>query len=106
MSARVVIRPAADRDIDEHYSYIAAEREEAADRFLEALADALQRLSDLPGIGRERLTDSLRLAGIREWPLKGFEKHIIFYRFVDDRIDVLRILHAARDIDAVLLESI
>ena len=35
------------------------------------------------------------------WPVRGFEKHVIFYRPVATGIDVVRVLHAARDIEAI-----
>jgi toxin ParE1/3/4 len=42
------------------------------------------------------------LADLRVWRIEGFEKHLIFYRQTPDGIDVVRILHGARDIDSVL----
>ena len=38
---------------------------------------------------------------MRVWPVKGFDKYRIYYRPLGDRIEILRILHAARDIDAI-----
>jgi toxin ParE1/3/4 len=38
---------------------------------------------------------------VRVWPIKGFDKYRIYYRPLGDRIEILRILHAARDIDAI-----
>ena len=34
--------------------------------------------------------------------IKGFEKHLIFYRPAADGIEVIRVIHGARDIDSVL----
>ena len=42
------------------------------------------------------------LEGLRKWSVKGFEKHLIFYLSVDNYIEIVRILHAARDIEAIL----
>ncbi|WP_199348910.1 type II toxin-antitoxin system RelE/ParE family toxin [Microcoleus sp. FACHB-SPT15] len=39
---------------------------------------------------------------MRKWSVKGFEKHLIFYLSFDDYIEIVRILHAARDIEAIL----
>ena len=36
------------------------------------------------------------------WRLRGFEKHLIFYRPIKDGIEVIRVLHASRDLAAVL----
>ena len=43
-----------------------------------------------------------RLTGLRVWRIQGFPNHLIFYRPVDDGIEVIRVLHGARDIDRVL----
>jgi plasmid stabilization system protein ParE len=33
---------------------------------------------------------------------RGFERHLIFCRLIQDGIEVIRVLHAARDIDGIL----
>jgi toxin ParE1/3/4 len=38
---------------------------------------------------------------MRVWPVKGFENHLIFFRPIDGGIEVIRVLHAARDIESV-----
>ena len=40
-------------------------------------------------------------AAIRFLEKKGFPKHLIFYRPIDHGIEVVRVLHGARDIEAV-----
>jgi plasmid stabilization system protein ParE len=42
------------------------------------------------------------LAGLRIWRVDGFPDHLIFYRPIEGGIEIIRILPAARDIDAVL----
>lgn len=40
------------------------------------------------------------------WPIKHFERYLIFYLLVDrKRIDIVRILHSARDIAAIFEED-
>jgi toxin ParE1/3/4 len=34
--------------------------------------------------------------------VKGFEKHLIFYRQRETGIEIVRVLHAARDVEAIL----
>jgi len=93
--------PAADLDVDECFAYIAADNLDAAIRFLDAIEDALDKLARMPGMGRIRDFADPRLAGLRSWPIKGFKNYLIFYRPILDGIEVLRILHGARDIDAI-----
>jgi toxin ParE1/3/4 len=33
------------------------------------------------------------------WPVKDFEKYLIFYRSLPEGIEVVRIIHGARDIE-------
>jgi plasmid stabilization system protein ParE len=39
------------------------------------------------------------------WRVRGFEKHLIFYRPVKDGTEVIRVLHASCDLAAVLEED-
>jgi toxin ParE1/3/4 len=56
-------------------------------------------------MGRQRETTNPNLADLRQWPVPGFEKYLIFYRPAEDGIDVVRVLHGARDLDAILDEE-
>lgn len=56
----------------------------------------------MPGIGQRRESPDLCLAGLHVWRVEGFEKHLTFYRPSVDGIEVVRVLHQARDIDQVL----
>jgi hypothetical protein len=35
-------------------------------------------------------------------PVKGFEQYLIFYRPVPEGIELIRVYHAARDIDEII----
>jgi toxin ParE1/3/4 len=61
----------------------------------------------MPGIGERRETIQTRLSGLRLWQVEGFEKHLIFYRLVkDEGVEIVRVLHGARDIDNVLDQDV
>ena len=72
----------ARQDILESAFYIADDSIDASDRFLQASEAAFSKLVDMPGMGRLRDVQNERLAGIRQWTVPGFEKHLIFYRVV------------------------
>ncbi|WP_396127361.1 type II toxin-antitoxin system RelE/ParE family toxin [Acidicapsa acidisoli] len=44
----------------------------------------------------------LSLRRIRRWPLKGFENWLIFYQPKHQGIEVVRVIHGSRDIEALL----
>ena len=95
----------AELDLNGHVDYIAADNETAATRFIDAVEKAFRLLSQMPEIGTQRRFRSPRLEGVRFWPIPGFEKYLIFYRVVDEAVQVLRVLHGARDIPALLDDS-
>jgi toxin ParE1/3/4 len=59
----------------------------------------------MPGMGHRYESADPRLAGIRIWSVKGFPNHLIFYGPFDGGIEVIHLLHGARDIDAALTED-
>ncbi|NOT00409.1 MAG: type II toxin-antitoxin system RelE/ParE family toxin [Phycisphaerales bacterium] len=105
MIRRMVIRPAAQDDLDDAGAYIAKDSPATAKRFLVAAERAFQQLSDTPGLGRVRKLRHSRLAGVRSWRIQGFENWLIFYRPVDSSLEVIRVLHGARDLETVLDDS-
>lgn len=46
-----------------------------------------------------------RLDGLRHWPVPGFESHLIFYLTTPGRIEVVRVLHGAQDLESILGEQ-
>jgi toxin ParE1/3/4 len=71
-------------------------------RFYDAAAATFEKLARTPRLGEQRESSDPRLSGLRVWRVEGFPNHLIFYRPIDGGIEVIRVLHAARDIDRVL----
>lgn len=55
----------------------------------------------MPFIGSPRRFRSSRIRDLRQWPVSGFEEFLIFYRVTSDRVDIHRILHGKRDLEAI-----
>jgi toxin ParE1/3/4 len=103
VTARVVIRDAARRDLVDYYEYFVEFSDRAtADRFRSAIDSVLQQLAAMPHLGVARQFRNAELAGTRMWPVRGFREFIIFYRPIVDGIEVLRLLHAKRDYRRIL----
>jgi toxin ParE1/3/4 len=98
----VRILPAAQHDLDEHAWYLAARSLETAIAYGEAVATTLDRLSDMPALGRAREFNNPLLKGVRSLTVSGFRNYIIFYRPLHDAIEVIRVLHAAQDLASIL----
>lgn len=93
--SRITRRPLAEADILEVWDYIADDSFEAADRWVDQLDEKFKLLGTQPIMGRAR--DELE-PGARSFP---FGRYVIFYMPVNGGIDILRVLHGARDIDAL-----
>jgi plasmid stabilization system protein ParE len=44
--------------------------------------------------------------GIRVFPVSRFKKYLVFYRPIEGGIEVLRVLHGARDIQGLLADGL
>lgn len=99
------IRPAADFDIDVAAAYIAQDSLEQALRFYDGIDDTFRLIRENPYAWPiYELIDHPRLAEIRHRSVVGFQNYLVFYLLNEGIIDVLRVLHGARDIPAVLDE--
>jgi toxin ParE1/3/4 len=99
-----IIRPQATIDIDEISDYLEQQRPGYGQRFLQELAVTLGQLEQMPGLGGVFALTAPALAGLRHFPVSRFPRYITFYLPIQGGIDVLRVLHAARDL-ATILES-
>jgi toxin ParE1/3/4 len=102
MMPRVVVSPAADRDLDEQADYLLNHASlDVALRFLDAVAKTFDFLARHPGVGAARNSRNPRFVGIRVARVQGFEKHLIFYRPMADGLEIVRVLHGHRDIEEI-----
>ncbi len=91
----IVKRPRAELDLLDIWDYIADESFDRADDFLDRVDRKLQTLASNPGLGRRR--EEL-LAGLQSFPVGNY---VVFYREIENGIDVIRILHGSRDIEDI-----
>jgi toxin ParE1/3/4 len=107
VTRRVVRKPRARRDLLEHFVYIGENASvEDAERFLGAAEAAFEQLAKRSAMGvRRDYYHKPGLAGIRMWPISGFDKYLVFYRPTEQGIDVIRVLHGARDLKRLFDEE-
>jgi toxin ParE1/3/4 len=96
---RVTRTQLAADDILDIWDHIAEESVSAADRWVDQLDEKFNLIATQPLMGRARqeLAES-----VRSFP---FGRYVIFYVPLEGGIDVVRVLHSARDIDAVFDEG-
>jgi len=88
----------------EAYVFIGRDNLDAAERFLRAIDSDAKKLASMPGMGALREFQSEQLKSVRSWPVSGFENWLIFYRFTSNELQILRVIHGARDIERALSE--
>ncbi len=92
-------RPRARIDLLEQFVYFGeAESIELAERYFTAVDDTCALLITQPRIGGTYDSGISELAGLRRIPVKGFENYLIFYLPHARGVDVIRVIHGARDI--------
>lgn len=100
--ARFILSEQSVVDVDVVHAHICADNPDAADRVAEAIFDGFELLARNPALGRKR--PFRRHKNIRSWVVTEFTNYLIFYRELPDGygVEILRVLHGARDLDALL----
>lgn len=95
MSGHFRRTPEARADLIEIWSFIAEDSPAAATKLLLRLDRAMTKLARNPGIGRGR--PELQ-PGIRSYACRPY---VIFYKVEGHSVDIIRVLHGARDIESI-----
>lgn len=95
-----VLTPAADQDLNQIWEYIAADSVAAANRVLDAIEATFERLAASPALGhfREDLAD-------KRHRFDSVYSYLIVYRWETKPVQIIRVLHGARDVQNVLGEG-
>ena len=96
MTKRYRLTLRAEEDVRDIWLYIAADNINAADKLIDCFTELYERLAANPQMGpsQERYRP-----GLRCFPVGNY---IIFYRPIDDGIEVYRVLHGACHLDDLL----
>ncbi|MCX7096375.1 MAG: type II toxin-antitoxin system RelE/ParE family toxin [Methylococcales bacterium] len=89
----IVKRPLAKADLADIWDYIADDSEARADSFIDRIDEKVNTLAQCPAIGR--LRDELA-ENLRSFPVG---RYVIFYLPLSDGIEIVRVLHSARDLN-------
>jgi len=97
----ILVQPAAQKDLEDIGDYLFQRSIAAADRFSYRAAESFNILLSNPTLGSSFDIPNPALRGLRAWPMKGFRNYLIFYRSQDCGIEILRVVHGARDIEKI-----
>jgi toxin ParE1/3/4 len=95
------VSPQAEADVVAVACYIAESNADAGERFVDAAYATFRFLTTQPELGRPRRFPNSALTGLRSWRVAQFTRYLIFYRYQDGIVEILRVIHGARDLDAL-----
>jgi toxin ParE1/3/4 len=93
--AKVIYSDVAKADLREIWDYISADSQFQADRLIERLRLKFEHLAKWNTLGRPRPELG---KDTRSYPLG---KYCFYFRPLEDGIEVIRVLHSARDLDQI-----
>jgi toxin ParE1/3/4 len=99
MNRRYVINILASRDLNEIAEYFAQNSLEAGEQFFQEFNRKCQQIVTFPNSGRSYAGIRPDLRGL---PLEGY---VIFYRVLDDGIEILRVVSGRRNFPSLFDES-
>lgn len=87
--------PEAEQDLKDIFDYLKEHSETAAEKLAESIDQRVTILAVHPAIGRDRgdLIEGLRSVAIG--------MYVLFFRLDATRLEIVRFLHGARDIDSI-----
>jgi toxin ParE1/3/4 len=95
---KCIFSPRSQRDFAEILDFLGKNDPDSALDFITRLQLMCERLAKMPELGRKR--DDIK-SGYRSFPI---ERYIIFYRMTDEGVEILGIVHGARDIENIFSE--
>lgn len=98
-----VIRPKADQDLERqsHY-YATAASPEVGHRFLVAAHDTFGLLATQPNMGWPSRLRHADLERLRVFRVKDFERILVLYLPLLDGVEILRVVHGSRNLQALV----
>ena len=97
MSARFVLSTPAAQDLEEILTYVLEQSgAERTRRVAERLQKALRKLAEFPGLGHKR--EDLTSAPFLFWSVRSY---LIVYQADTKPLQIVRVLHGARDVEAI-----
>jgi toxin ParE1/3/4 len=106
LTVRVVQRVAARADLRRTVEWIANDNPGAARRVVGAYTRLLRQIGEFPASGRRYSPQLPHRHDIRFVALPKFPNYLVFYRVHHDRVEILRFLHGARDIEATIWDDL
>lgn len=92
---RYIINIVASQDLAAISDYFYTHNVEAGERFLQEFSRKCKQLANFPSLGRSYADVEPDLRGI------SLENYIIFYRIIEDGIEIMRVVSGKRDLPSL-----
>lgn len=103
MKPYYLVHPKADADLEDQAYYLAVEASpEVGHRFLVAAHETFALLATQPQMGWHSRLKHPALESLRVFRVSGFERMLVLYRPRQDGIEIVRVLHGSRNLQALL----
>jgi plasmid stabilization system protein ParE len=93
MNLPVILRPAADADVQSTHDELEQAQIGLGDRFVARVRETLERIEVMPEM-YGLVWQDVRAARLRKF------RHLVYYVVFADRVEVLAVLHGSRDASA------
>ena len=91
----------AEQDVEEIVDYISRDSAQAGATFRVALQHVCELLVELPEAGSARTFRNPEMKGVRMLPVRKFDNYLIFYRSTSEGLEIVRVVHGARDLPSL-----
>jgi len=95
--SQIQIRPLAENDLIEIWSYLSQHSISTANKIISRFDQKFKMLAENPQMGRNRV--ELSIQDLRSFPLGSY---VIFYLPLSEGIEVVRVLHNRRDVESII----
>lgn len=102
MKRKLVARPRAKLDVIGHNVYLSERNPSVARRFRESVEATFSAIEQAPLSGATFYVANKPELQLRFMKPKGFKNYQVIYQVTDDSTVILRVLHAAQDVESSL----
>lgn len=107
MIGRYVVRPRADRDLDDQADYLAeVSSPNVGHRFLIAAHETFALLASQPEMGWPFKIGRAGMESLRVFRVSGFNKILVLYRPCLNGIEIVRVVHGSRNLQALFRRKV
>ncbi|MEY2410699.1 MAG: toxin ParE1/3/4 [Verrucomicrobiota bacterium] len=97
---RIIVRQDVESDLIRYVRHLANDKPKVGEDFATAAETTFRQIAQFPSLGRLRRWRHPGMASVRSGVMpRPFGSWLVFYREMSDALEILRVLHAAWDLE-------